>query len=120
MTTLWSCPNPGCPLTESAPRDVEELNGSAADESRTSLSPKELAEFAGVSLNTVYQWNQRGSGPPYYWLGNHIKYRLSGVKQWSSERRKQLAAVCSSECGRTYRRDAFTQVEAKGGEDQLL
>jgi hypothetical protein len=33
------------------------------------------------------------------------------VKQWSTERRAQLAAVCSSECGRTYRRDAFTQVE---------
>ena len=111
MTTLWSCPNPGCPPTESAPRDVEVLNGSAADESRSSLSLDALAEFAGVSLNTVYQWNQQGSGPPYYWVGNHIKYRLSDVQQWSSERRAQLAAVCSSECGWTYRRDAFTQVE---------
>jgi hypothetical protein len=55
MTTLWSCPNPGCPSIESAPREVEVLTGSAADESRTSLSAKELAEFAGVSLNTVYQ-----------------------------------------------------------------
>lgn len=111
MTTLWSCPNPGCPPTERAPRDLEVLDGSAADESRTSLSSKELAEFAGVSLNTVSQWNQQGSGPPYYWIGNHIKYRVSHVQQWSRERRAQLAAVCSSECGRTYRRDAFTQIE---------
>ena len=99
MTTLWSCPNP-----------VKVLDGSAADESRSSLSLDALAEFAGVSLNTVYQWNQQGSGPPYYWVGNHIKYRLSDVQQWSSERRAQLAAVCSSECGWTYRRYAFTQV----------
>jgi predicted DNA-binding transcriptional regulator AlpA len=87
------------------------LNGSATDESHTSLSAKELAEFAGVSLNTVDQWNQQSSGPPYYWVGNHVKYRLSDVQQWSSERRKQLAAVCSSECGRTYRRDAFKEIE---------
>jgi phage terminase Nu1 subunit (DNA packaging protein) len=87
------------------------LNGSATDESHASLSSKELAEFAGVSLNTVDQWNQQSSGPPYYWVGNHIKYRLSDVQQWSSERRKQLAAVCSSECGRTYRRDAFKEIE---------
>ena len=105
MTMLWSCPNPGCPPTQSAPRDIEELDGSAADEPRNFLSPQELAEYAGVSLTTVYGWNKQASGPPYHRVGKHIQYRLSDVKQWSSERRAQLAAVCSSECGRTYRRD---------------
>jgi hypothetical protein len=111
MTMLWSCPNPGCPPTQSAPRDIEELDGSAADEPRNFLSPQELAEYAGVSLTTVYGWNKQASGPPYDRVGKHIQYRLRDVQQWSSKRRTELAAVCSSECGRTYRRDAFTQVE---------
>ncbi|WP_158895236.1 helix-turn-helix transcriptional regulator [Amycolatopsis anabasis] len=55
------------------------------------LSVRELAEYCGVPVATVYSWNTRGTGPKYYRVGIHVRYRLSEVDAWL-ERQAQNGA----------------------------
>lgn len=54
------------------------------------LSPKELAAYLGVSVQTVYAWRCRGGGPPCYHLGRHVRYRLADVEEWLASRRDDV------------------------------
>jgi hypothetical protein len=56
-----------------------------------------------ASRETIYTMNRNGTGPPYYKVGKHMHYRTSDVQA--------TFAVCASECGWTYRRSEFTQVQ---------
>jgi hypothetical protein len=49
-------------------------------------------------------------GPPHYKVGSKLRYRKGNAWKWLA---KHLVsrAVCSSECGQTYRRSEFKQVE---------
>jgi excisionase family DNA binding protein len=53
------------------------------------MSPEELADRFGVSVQTVYQWNKNRSGPRYMRVGRHCRYRLSDVLAWEE---RQLVA----------------------------
>ncbi|WP_158887911.1 helix-turn-helix domain-containing protein [Amycolatopsis anabasis] len=46
------------------------------------LSPRELADYLGITLNTLYVWNTRGQGPRRYRVGRHVRYRLADVDAW--------------------------------------
>ena len=107
--TLWSCPNPECPPTDKPPRDVDELGDVADGESQDVLSIQEVAKLLKVPVSAIYAWNRRGVGPPFYKIGTKLRYRKSNARNWLA---KHLVsrAVCTSECGRTYPRDAFTLV----------
>jgi excisionase family DNA binding protein len=107
--TLWSCPSPECPPTDKPPRDVEELGEVADGESQAVLSIQEVAKLLKVPVSAIYAWNRRGVGPPFYKVGSKLRYRKSNARKWLA---KHLVsrAVCSSECGQTYPRDAFTLV----------
>jgi hypothetical protein len=61
MTTLWSCPNPACPPTENAPREVEEAGEVARGVSERSLSISDLAALLKVPVSTIYSWNRQGA-----------------------------------------------------------
>lgn len=50
------------------------------------LSPAELADREGVSVETVYAWNKSGSGPPYMRIGKHVRYRLTDIEAWEKSR----------------------------------
>lgn len=50
------------------------------------LSPAELADRYGVTIKTVYYWNQQKTGPRYIRLGRQIRYPLSGVLAWEQSR----------------------------------
>jgi excisionase family DNA binding protein len=50
------------------------------------LSPTQLAEYIGVPVDTVYIWNQRGSGPKFARVGKHVRYRLTDVESWLESR----------------------------------
>lgn len=51
-------------------------------ETKTFLSPQELADRYGVKLSTIYAWNHYGTGPPYLRTGNTVRYDLEDVEEW--------------------------------------
>lgn len=50
------------------------------------LSPEELAEREGVSVQTIYGWNKTGTAPPRMRLGRCVRYRLADVIAWEESR----------------------------------
>lgn len=46
------------------------------------LTIKELAEYLGVPVATLYQWRYRREGPRGFRVGRHIRYRWSDVEDW--------------------------------------
>jgi hypothetical protein len=53
------------------------------------LSPADLADREGVPLASVYEWNYRGTGPRYFRVGRHVRYRLADVERWERERERE-------------------------------
>ncbi|EGJ73558.1 hypothetical protein STTU_0769 [Streptomyces sp. Tu6071] len=51
------------------------------------LSPKDLSEWLGISLQAVYHLNHSGAGPRYSRVGGKvIRYRLADVEAWLDSR----------------------------------
>lgn len=46
------------------------------------MSARDVAEYCAVPLKTVYTWNTEGTGPKYYRVGKHARYRLADVDKW--------------------------------------
>jgi excisionase family DNA binding protein len=111
MTMLWSCPQAECPPTDKPPRDVEEPGEVADGESQDVLSIQEVAKLLKVPVSAIYAWNRRGVGPPHYKVGRKLRYRKGNARKWLANHLVSRA-VCSSECGQTYRRREFEQLEA--------
>jgi excisionase family DNA binding protein len=42
----------------------------------------ELAQYLQIPRDTLYQWRQRGEGPPAVRLGKHLRYRPEAVQAW--------------------------------------
>lgn len=42
----------------------------------------EVAEYLGVSVNTVYSWRSRGYGPVGRPVGKYVKFDPADVHQW--------------------------------------
>ena len=42
----------------------------------------QLAEFAGVSVTTLYYWRWEGKGPKAIKVGRHLRYRESDIEKW--------------------------------------
>lgn len=49
---------------------------------RQLMGPKELAEYIGVPLATVYAMNHRRTGPKRLRVGKYVRYRRSDVDAW--------------------------------------
>jgi excisionase family DNA binding protein len=41
-----------------------------------------LAELLDIPERTIYNWRQRGLGPPAYRIGRHLRYRRQDVEAW--------------------------------------
>ncbi len=50
------------------------------------LSRRELADRYGLPVKTLAQWASKGTGPRYARMGRHVRYRLSDVIDWETER----------------------------------
>jgi predicted DNA-binding transcriptional regulator AlpA len=50
------------------------------------LTVADLAERYGISVWTVYGWNQRGTGPRCLKIGALCRYRLADVIAWENSR----------------------------------
>ena len=46
------------------------------------LTVKELAEYLGVPVTTLYQWRYRREGPLGFRVGRHVRYRWTEVTEW--------------------------------------
>lgn len=43
---------------------------------------KEVADFLGVPINTLYQWRTRNYGPPGKRIGKYVRFVPDQVKAW--------------------------------------
>lgn len=57
-------------------------------DTRALIGAKELAEYLGVPLTTIYRWNTRGGGPRFYRVGKHCRWRMSDVDEWLDRQRR--------------------------------
>ncbi|WP_102159222.1 helix-turn-helix domain-containing protein [Zhihengliuella halotolerans] len=48
---------------------------------------KELADYLGVPVSTVYDWRTRGLGPHAFRFGKHLKFAVSDVRIWVEQQR---------------------------------
>jgi hypothetical protein len=56
------------------------------------LSPEELATLLGLpSVETVYQWRRKHTGPPGFRVGRHLRYELAAVLYWTRQQTEQSA-----------------------------
>jgi excisionase family DNA binding protein len=42
----------------------------------------ELAEFAGVSVTTLYHWRWEGKGPKAIKVGRFLRYPEANIQKW--------------------------------------
>lgn len=43
---------------------------------------RELANYLGVPVATLYQWRHRREGPPGFRVGKHLRYRWTDIEEW--------------------------------------
>lgn len=46
------------------------------------LTIKEVAEYLGIPVTTLYQWRYHRTGPPGLRVGRHVRYRRSDLDEW--------------------------------------
>ena len=51
------------------------------------LSAREVAEWLGVPVGTIYAWRYRSTGPASYKVGRHVRFRRDDVESWLEEQR---------------------------------
>ncbi|MCE7081279.1 AlpA family transcriptional regulator [Streptomyces sp. ST2-7A] len=50
------------------------------------LTPADLASLLAVPVETVYAWRRKGTGPPGFRVGKHLRYDPGTVHTWIAER----------------------------------
>ncbi|MCZ7532822.1 MAG: helix-turn-helix domain-containing protein [Acidimicrobiia bacterium] len=50
------------------------------------LTVKDLAEYLGVPVATIYAWRSHREGPPGFRVGRHVRYRWADVERWIEDR----------------------------------
>lgn len=55
---------------------------------RPLATPQEVADYLGVPVGTLYQWNHHKRGPKARRVGRHLRYRWEDVDAYV-ERREQ-------------------------------
>ena len=56
------------------------------------LTPEELAALLKLpSVETVYQWRRKHTGPPGFRAGRHVRYDLAAVLAWTAQQASQPA-----------------------------
>jgi excisionase family DNA binding protein len=50
-------------------------------------TPKTLAAYLGLRVQTLYDWRHAGQGPAGFRLGKHLRYHDEDVQAWLAEQR---------------------------------
>lgn len=56
------------------------------------LDIRELSEYLGVPVSTIYDWRSRGVGPRAYRFGKHLKFAVTDVTGWIEAQRDPAPA----------------------------
>ncbi|MGV8885003.1 MAG: helix-turn-helix domain-containing protein [Microbacteriaceae bacterium] len=59
------------------------------------LDIRELSEYLGVPVSTIYDWRSRGVGPRAYRFGKHLKFAVTDVTEWIEAQRDPSPAAQS-------------------------
>lgn len=51
------------------------------------LDVRELAQYLGVPVTTVYEWRTHGRGPVAHRFGKHLKFAIADVRDWVQQQR---------------------------------
>ncbi|WP_214407383.1 helix-turn-helix transcriptional regulator [Pseudonocardia lacus] len=52
---------------------------------------QDVAQFLSVPRKTLYQWRNRGYGPPARRIGRHLRYDPEDVRSWFAAQSDQPA-----------------------------
>lgn len=53
---------------------------------RRYIGPKEIAEYLGFSIDTIYDWIYRKK-IPYYKMGRLVRFDLREIEKWTQDKR---------------------------------
>jgi excisionase family DNA binding protein len=53
-----------------------------SNEDRQLLSARDIADYLGISVQTVYWWRSKGIGPRGIRIGRHLRFRMSDFLEW--------------------------------------
>ncbi|QBE50218.1 DNA-binding protein [Leucobacter triazinivorans] len=60
------------------------------------LDVRELADYLGIPISTIYDWRARGLGPRDYRFGEHLKFAVSDVRIWVERQRDASPPAASN------------------------
>lgn len=58
------------------------LHDDGMDSNDRLLTVRELADYLGVPVATLYRWRYYNDGPHGFRVGRHLRYRWSDVQGW--------------------------------------
>ncbi|MGW6879270.1 helix-turn-helix transcriptional regulator [Streptomyces goshikiensis] len=61
---------------------VAQISDTPSSTRRKLATARELADYCGVPLATVYQWSHRGGGPRMIKVGRHLRARWTDIERW--------------------------------------
>jgi predicted DNA-binding transcriptional regulator AlpA len=68
-------------------RGPKDAGNVASDTNRRLLTPEDVAQFTGLSVETLAQWRSQRRGIPFLKLSrNVVRYRQVDLDRWLSER----------------------------------
>ena len=53
-----------------------------SNEDRQLLTARDIAEYLGVSVQTIYWWRSKGRGPKGIRIGRHLRFRMTDFLEW--------------------------------------
>ncbi len=52
---------------------------------------KDVADYLGIPVQTIYQWRTRGYGPPGVRMGKHVRFDPNEVRAWVKTLEREVA-----------------------------
>ena len=57
------------------------------------MSVKDLAEYLGIPVQSVYKQRSTGTGPPGYRVGHYVRFKRSEVDDWLQSKRDDFGPI---------------------------
>jgi excisionase family DNA binding protein len=57
------------------------------------MTVEDLADYLGISVQSVYKQRYMGTGPPGYPVGKYVRFKRSQVDAWLESRRDKYGSI---------------------------